>query len=55
MPSASDRVFMGLVATGSIVAGLSYLFLFSLPHSAGIFNVPSWKVRGGEVGREGRK
>jgi hypothetical protein len=46
---------MGLVATGSIVAGLSYLFLFSLPHSAGIFNVPSWKVRGGEVGREGRK
>ncbi len=44
---------MGCVALASVGVGLAYLFLFSLPHSTHIFNVPTWKVR--QYVRQGAK
>ena len=49
MTSTSGRVVVGLVALGSIVGALAYLFLFSLPHSAWMPNwshLLTWKVPG---------
>jgi hypothetical protein len=45
MTSRSGRLMVGCVALASVAAGLAYLFLFSLPHSTHMFNVPTWKVR----------